>query len=1365
MNQDVNDFVENDKEIEEIEKELGDAAKNTASNTLKNGINKIRSSVKKAWNAIPSKIRIWIIIGIVAIALLLVAVSWIYKLFGDNSVAGVAAQSFIEGNVKIVKSDNNQGYYFEIDKEITDKYLEALNKAFADGWYDVDLGSLLDKDEDDEDNEESEEESTHNEYDEDDPEFKDDNIYDWFKTEDKSQLQAYLIKMIKAHIASSYPKLGYYKGKESSDETNKRLDNKVDEDGDYVSQGTIKVRRTKMNTSNSSVQIGEVTGDDIYSLDTHNDHGWTYYTVVPKNVKSKQNLPLVVFLHGGGEEDRNYKSIKNLSITKYVTTGKAYNSGEFVYLVPSITSWSVDGIKILIDNVANDYGIDKDRISLVGFSSGGWVAWQFINAYPDYLASDVVISTITNFGDVDNYLKTPIWLFAGTEYNGYIDEHARNNSMVSAYNTLKDNGNNYVKMTSLEGLNHGQTLSVFTDTGYQGIDGTTLFDWMLSHKIESTSDEALSDNSNTGEAILTYLPYDVESSKDGKLQVEIEDGDVTFKSLVDANDPEALNYFSLDLEKGLLLFATYTETIVTEDGETISSKYEINSQSVDISSVTSVCSMPFNFLFSLLQTSENPEWVMTVIDLALQESDVVLMIEDMVNESRTIDTTRQVLKTTVQTMDPPNPNFDSLTDGLKSTTYEFPYGETKERITTVYTNTATVYIQKAKTWCRDFEQEANIQTGTTNGETISNYTGEDYEAAVDEEPFYTDIVKKDKSEDTVINDAEKLTTPDLSKPNDIKKILKKKIKYENAINNNNEEDDDNDTYFVITRKYIGELNYSISKIYNYQKCTIKTINNTINYERFLGTLKNDKGKYYKGSLFTPKGKEISYKLPPDFEDESYPAQEIASANQNDIDILLELLLRHEDTQIHEQLMEYYWNIYMNEDIYDVDINDLLNLFSTNIHKGNNIHPIKTIYEIIRSQLIYWEGSGRKRGDNYVVYADPVFGEDVPVVGPRLTGALIGMSDMKIGDLIPIETVDEALDNAIKERYAYIKERFDYLKLDGYQYAAITIAHFSASETILEEIENTFAIRNKDGTLNEGKSKKAFYEKFERKYQQEIPHKMPSTSGRWNQSLMLKELRDAVNCEVYTNGWSTIYSEGGYSSNKLIVRRYGEWLLFQYGYDVVSQEYYAGDIGVLNEDSAYADGDGQQRVSVCGHILLPNGKIATIYNQGDMPYWRGDYTGIGLCNHVASAVVASIGINPNISMEERIEFEKELVFSRQTDASWMGGNDWWKQYGFQRSESYRGGRADEDFKSSLREHLKSGGYATLWLCGRNTSGASTVVIGQSGQMWTNEIHWIAILAYDEEYDQICIGDGYKSGWYDINEFESVPYTALFYIYEL
>lgn len=67
-----------------------------------------------------------IIIG----AFVLGALIHVLKLEGDNSTAGVASVKVIDENVDIAEAENDQGYYFKIDKDIIKKYLEELNRAY-----------------------------------------------------------------------------------------------------------------------------------------------------------------------------------------------------------------------------------------------------------------------------------------------------------------------------------------------------------------------------------------------------------------------------------------------------------------------------------------------------------------------------------------------------------------------------------------------------------------------------------------------------------------------------------------------------------------------------------------------------------------------------------------------------------------------------------------------------------------------------------------------------------------------------------------------------------------------------------------------------------------------------------------------------------------------------------------------------------------------------------------------------------------------------------------------------------------------------------------------------------------------------------
>ena len=70
-----------------------------------------------------------------------------------------------------------------------------------------------------------------------------------------------------------------------------------------------------------------------------------------------------------------------------------------------------------------------------------------------------------------------------------------------------------------------------------------------------------------------------------------------------------------------------------------------------------------------------------------------------------------------------------------------------------------------------------------------------------------------------------------------------------------------------------------------------------------------------------------------------------------------------------------------------------------------------------------------------------------------------------------------------------------------------------------------------------------------------------------------------------------------------------------------------------------------------------------------------------------------------------------------------------------------------YSETLRNHLKSGGYAMIWL---NTSSG---YYGASGTKWTGQIHWLAIIDYKVENGQekIVVADWRGAGWYNIGEF--------------
>ena len=542
---------------------------------------------------------------------------------GDNKTADIASETVIKEDMKIDCIAGTDDYYFKIDKEVYEKYLEYLNKAYYEGYYHYDDPDL-DKDE--------------FVYDKENADITEEDLEAWFKTEDNKK---YLVKMIRAQIASSYPKLSDYKGG-----INESIDpiNPVDENGDYVAQGVAEIYRTKVNNDGST-----------------------------------------------GEEIR-----------------------------------------------------------------------------------------------------------------------------------------------------------------------------------------------------LTYLPYD------------------KFHELVVKGDSAALNYFSFNEDSGVLYYAIYKQETGTINGvdQPDMGSYTLMEEAKSYKTITSLCDMPFNFLFSLLQESENPNYIMAVIDLLMEETRLKLMIQDELSTTTLtlVDTEYHAEKTiTTNYVSNKRDGNTVWTPTGSRASYSYPAGEPViTRIETkTYENTANIFIKEAYTWCIDYEQKAvqPVKYNREDGEELSeNYTYSQAELAALSYP--AGIQEGGPQSQNQTSYSTKATS----------------LSYE-----------------TLPYRKTNKQDY---EIYTYDIVPVKE--KRINYERFLGLWKNDTGEYYLGCEYDPNGKEVKFDLPEDYDEAEYnfPAVEIPEYNEMRIDSLVDLLSNHDDTEMQEELMKYYWNIYTSEDIYEVNIDEILDLFDTSIFNAS-----------------------------------------------------------------------------------------------------------------------------------------------------------------------------------------------------------------------------------------------------------------------------------------------------------------------------------------------------------------------------------------------------------------------------------------------
>ena len=138
-----------------------------------------------------------------------------------------------------------------------------------------------------------------------------------------------------------------------------------------------------------------------------------------------------------------------------------------------------------------------------------------------------------------------------------------------------------------------------------------------------------------------------------------------FEDLVGNNDPNAMNYFTLD-EEGNLLIAKWEHVLITVDGEYPDNlaeserdvptgeggRYIIDVEPIAYSQYISKYTMPFEFLLQLLIITDEPEFCMELVNYVL-DSKIVINIQ----EEQTVTVTDEEKVYTVHSKENKNINY------------------------------------------------------------------------------------------------------------------------------------------------------------------------------------------------------------------------------------------------------------------------------------------------------------------------------------------------------------------------------------------------------------------------------------------------------------------------------------------------------------------------------------------------------------------------------------------------------------------------------------------------------------------------------------------------------------------------------------
>ena len=195
-----------------------------------------------------------------------------------------------------------------------------------------------------------------------------------------------------------------------------------------------------------------------------------YLVYLPEGYeKSKDSFPMILFLHGSGEQGDDINLVARHGPPALVEKGKKF---PFIVISPQCPKdedqWSNDVLIHLLDKVESQYRVDTTRVYLTGLSMGGDGTWSLAIAYPERFAAIAPICGEGNTARICRLKDVPVWAFHGLK-----DPVVPIGEEQDMVDSLKACGGD-VKFTTYPNLGHNAWTVTYNND--------TLYDWFLSHK-------------------------------------------------------------------------------------------------------------------------------------------------------------------------------------------------------------------------------------------------------------------------------------------------------------------------------------------------------------------------------------------------------------------------------------------------------------------------------------------------------------------------------------------------------------------------------------------------------------------------------------------------------------------------------------------------------------------------------------------------------------------------------------------------------------------------------------------------------------------------------------------------------------------
>ena len=177
------------------------------------------------------------------------------------------------------------------------------------------------------------------------------------------------------------------------------------------------------------------------------------YAFVTRPVAYSGKLPLIISLHGGGDNFRllSLKEQLELDVPRGFYLAELANK-DVMFLDPNIAEpWIPENLDKMLDYVLEHFAdVDLDRIYVIGYSRGGGGTYDWIRQSGDRFAAAAPcgFNSYRENHDLTKLEQLPIWTAAGSDDT---DRAAKVKNMVDY---LRGVGNMNVEHTVYSGANH-----------------------------------------------------------------------------------------------------------------------------------------------------------------------------------------------------------------------------------------------------------------------------------------------------------------------------------------------------------------------------------------------------------------------------------------------------------------------------------------------------------------------------------------------------------------------------------------------------------------------------------------------------------------------------------------------------------------------------------------------------------------------------------------------------------------------------------------------------------------------------------------------------------------------------------------------